>query len=74
RGAALYAEHGCAGCHETGAGPEGMVVKPLHELSSRHDLEGLTAFLAAPTPPMPAVALDDAGRRSLAVHLLSRHP
>jgi len=50
------------------------VVKPLRELSARHDLDELTAFLAAPTPPMPAVALPPEARRDLAVYLLSRHP
>ena len=73
-GAELYARNACATCHEAVAAPAGTVVKPLRGLSQRHDLAGLVAFLAAPTPPMPALPLDDAERRSLAVHLLTRHP
>jgi mono/diheme cytochrome c family protein len=74
RGASLYREGDCARCHEADAAPPGTVVKPLADLGERHDLEGLVAFLAAPTPPMPAVALSEEARRDLAVHLLSRHP
>jgi len=74
RGAALYREGECASCHEEAAAPPGTVARPLRELATRHDLDGLTAFLAAPTPPMPAVALPAEARRDLAVHLLSRHP
>ncbi|HKJ24149.1 MAG TPA: PQQ-dependent sugar dehydrogenase, partial [Myxococcota bacterium] len=74
RGAALYRAGECAGCHEEAAAAPGTVVKPLRELSARHDLDELTAFLAAPTPPMPAVALPSEARRDLAVYLLSQHP
>jgi len=74
RGAALYAARDCAGCHEAGRTPDGLVVKPLDDLARRHDLAGLTAFLKAPTPPMPAVELDESARRDLAAYLLSEHP
>jgi mono/diheme cytochrome c family protein len=72
-GAALYRELGCAGCHETAAAPAGVVPPPLTHLASRWTVEGLVAFLAAPTPPMPAVERSEADRRDLAVHLLSAH-
>jgi glucose/arabinose dehydrogenase len=74
RGAAFYRAGECAGCHEAAAAPAGVVVKPLEGLAQRHDLDELTAFLAAPTPPMPAVALPAEARRDLAVYLLSQHP
>jgi glucose/arabinose dehydrogenase/mono/diheme cytochrome c family protein len=73
-GAALYGAHDCATCHEADAAPPGTVVKPLATLSARHDLGGLAAFLAAPTPPMPAAPLNAGQRRSLAAYLLARHP
>jgi glucose/arabinose dehydrogenase len=73
-GATLYGAHDCARCHEAAAAPPGTVVKPLDSLSARHDLGGLTAYLAAPTPPMPAAPLDPSQRRSLAAYLLERHP
>jgi hypothetical protein len=40
----------------------------------RWTLDGLTAFLAAPTPPMPAVERGADDRRDLAVHLVTAHP
>jgi len=70
RGARLYAEHDCASCHEPGAAAPGMVARPLEDLAARHDVASLTAFLATPTPPMPALPLSEAQRRDLAVHLL----
>ena len=72
-GAALYRALGCAGCHEAAAAPSGVVPPPLTHLASRWTVEGLIAFLAAPTPPMPAVERPEADRRDLAVHLLSAH-
>jgi len=62
----------CAGCHVPEQADPGVVPVPLRELASRYDLDGLTTFLSAPTPPMPAVALDGAERRDLAIHLLQR--
>jgi len=65
---------GCAGCHQPEAAARGMVPVPLRGLARRHDLEELTAFLAAPTPPMPAVTLDADARADLAVYVLDRFP
>jgi hypothetical protein len=50
-----------------------MVTKELRGLAGRHDVEGLAAFLAAPTPPMPVVALSEEEKRDLAVYLLATY-
>ncbi len=65
---------GCAGCHLPEQAAPGMVAVSLRDLGRRHDLDGLAAFLAAPTPPMPAVSLDEAARADLAVYVLDRFP
>lgn len=72
-GEQLYARLECAGCHEHAALP-GMIVRPLSGLSRRYDEDTLTAFLAAPPPPMPVVALPEDARRELARYLLAAHP
>lgn len=72
RGAGHWNGLRCAACHVPEQADPGVVPVPLRELASRYDLAGLAAFLSAPTPPMPAVALDAAGRRDLAIHLLQR--
>lgn len=74
RGRDLYARHGCPSCHEPASAPPGMVARPLAGLASRYGVEDLAAFLAAPTPPMPAFPLDANARRDLAVFLLDAHP
>jgi glucose/arabinose dehydrogenase len=63
---------GCEGCHVPERAAAGVVPVPLRSLASRYDVDGLASFLAAPTPPMPAVALGDPERRDLAIHLLQR--
>ncbi|HEX2485263.1 MAG TPA: PQQ-dependent sugar dehydrogenase, partial [Myxococcota bacterium] len=70
RGAALYAAHQCARCHEAEGAERGMVAKPLGELRGRYDLRALAEFFLAPTPPMPALPLSEPERRDLAVFLL----
>jgi glucose/arabinose dehydrogenase len=72
RGAGLFARHECAGCHDAAQAKPGVVPVPLAGLAARHDLASLSAFLAAPTPPMPVVPLSDAERRDVAIFLLSR--
>ena len=74
RGERHWEELGCAGCHVAERAAPGVVPVALRGLGRRYDLEGLAGFLAAPTPPMPAVALDLSARRDLAVHLLERFP
>jgi mono/diheme cytochrome c family protein len=74
RGARLHRDLGCASCHEPQAEAPGMVTKPLAGLAQRWTVDDLTAFLAAPTPPMPAVERGADDRRDLAVYLLGTHP
>jgi hypothetical protein len=71
RGAELYEEHRCAGCHEYVSVPGQKLVK-LDGLLERHTTGSLERLLAAPMPPMPEFPLDDRQRRSLALHLLER--
>jgi hypothetical protein len=74
RGRELYESLGCAGCHDAARADPGVVPRPLAELGRRHSLAGLMRFLAAPTPPMPPVALGEEPRLDLAVFLLVAHP
>ncbi len=70
RGRALWERHACAGCHEAEQATPGVVPFPLAQLGQRYVLGELEAYLAAPTPPMPAPPLDAEQRRDLAVYLL----
>lgn len=72
RGAALFEQNACAGCHEAGRSLPGVVPKPLERLASRYSVESLAAFLRTPQPPMPVVDLPEDDRIALAVHLLAR--
>jgi mono/diheme cytochrome c family protein len=72
-GEALYRRLQCAGCHEVASRP-GQPVIPLERLSERYSAETLAAFLAAPTPPMPAFDLTADQRSKLAWYLLGAHP
>jgi glucose/arabinose dehydrogenase len=74
RGRALWERQACASCHDPGAGPAGMVTRPLGSLSRRYDVAALASYLRAPQPPMPAVDLPDGERADLAAYLLARHP
>ena len=74
RGRALFEQYACAGCHDPEHAERGVVAKPLSGLASRYTLVSLGAFLATPTPPMPAFPLTDEDRRNLAIHLLVTHP
>jgi glucose/arabinose dehydrogenase len=73
RGRELFVLHDCAACHDPARATPGMVPKELRGLASRYDLTSLGAFLEAPTPPMPVVALSAQEKRDLAVHLLSEY-
>ncbi len=57
RGAALFAERACAGCHVEGQAAPGIVVKPIENLAARY-----TVAEPCELPAHPAAA--DAGRRS----------
>ena len=72
QGKALFAANACGTCHLAAEAIPGVVTKPLDEIGSRYNLETLTQFFVAPTPPMPAFDLTEEERRALAVHLLSR--
>jgi glucose/arabinose dehydrogenase/mono/diheme cytochrome c family protein len=74
QGKQLYERWYCAQCHEGMRASEGVVVVELKNLSQRYRVEDLMAFLAAPTPPMPALDLEEEQRRDLAVYLLAKHP
>jgi glucose/arabinose dehydrogenase len=73
RGRALFEAHACASCHDPARSAPGVVPIPLDgaRLRGKYDLDGLAAFLAAPTPPMPAFPLDAESRRDLAVYLFA---
>jgi len=71
RGAALFAEHACASCHDPNQAAAGITVKPLEQLAMRHSVNSLKAFLLYPQPPMPVVDLPETERLALAVYLLS---
>jgi glucose/arabinose dehydrogenase len=72
RGRAHWEALGCAGCHLPDEAAPGVIPVLLRELGRRHDLAGMTGFLATPTPPMPAVSLDESDREDLAVYVLDR--
>jgi glucose/arabinose dehydrogenase len=72
RGEAHWDALGCAGCHVPEQIDPGVVPVILQELGAKYGVVSLTEFLAAPTPPMPVVALDADDRADLAVYLLSR--
>jgi glucose/arabinose dehydrogenase len=71
RGAALFAEHACASCHDPNQAAAGVSVKPLEQLAERHSVNSLQAFLLTPQPPMPVVDLPEKERLALAVYVLS---
>ncbi|MEN8161251.1 MAG: oxidoreductase, partial [Myxococcota bacterium] len=72
RGATQWNALDCAGCHVPEQADPGVVPVELEALATRYGLAELTVFLAAPTPPMPVVALGDRDREDLAVFLLER--
>jgi mono/diheme cytochrome c family protein len=74
RGAAHWDSLDCAACHDAARAAPGVVPVVLGSLAQRYDVADLTSFLSTPTPPMPAVPLDESGRRDLAIHLLQRFP
>lgn len=67
QGAALYAEHDCASCHERGENP-----RLLNDLSGRLGYNAVDQVLREPPSPMPVYPLAVQERRALAVYLLAR--
>lgn len=72
RGEALFADHGCGGCHLAEAATPGVVVKRLEQLGQRHSIDSLSSFFLAPTPPMPVFDAPLEERRALAIFVLER--
>lgn len=72
RGAALFAERSCGGCHVADQAAAGVVVKPLANLAPRYTVESLARFFLTPQPPMPVVDLPEPDRLALAALLLDR--
>ena len=72
RGAKLFAERGCAGCHVAGQAAAGVIVKPIANLAARYTVASLASFLLTPQPPMPVVDLPEVDRVALAAHLLEK--
>lgn len=70
-GAGIYADNGCASCHDPAIAAEGVQVKELVGLNARYDVDQLKALFAAPPGPMPSFDLSDADADALAVYLLS---
>ena len=73
QGAALYATHNCATCHEPDRAPTGTAVKVLENLGARYTLDSLSLLIETPPQPMPTIPLTPEQRRALAVHLLVNH-
>jgi mono/diheme cytochrome c family protein len=71
QGRALYGRYGCGNCHQP-ARVGGRALRPLEQLPTRYDLDSLSAFFVAPTPPMPVFPLSPEERQALAVYLLTR--
>jgi glucose/arabinose dehydrogenase len=71
-GQAAWSANGCAACHIADGAAPGVVTRELTGLAAKYDVSSLAAFFRAPTPPMPAAALDEEGRRALAVYVLER--
>jgi glucose/arabinose dehydrogenase len=74
RGKALWTRHDCALCHDPARATPGMVTRPLAGLSRKYTAQSLSAYLAAPNPPMPAFDLSASDRGDLAAFLLATHP
>lgn len=72
-GAALFAENGCAFCHDAANAPEGVQVKVLKALSARYDQPAMQLLLNAPPGPMPRPEISDEERAALSAYLLSAY-
>lgn len=69
-GMLTFIANGCAQCHVKAAAPASSY-KPLRALKNKYTVDRLAAFLKSPPSPMPPPDTDDAGRRDLAIYLLS---
>lgn len=73
QGEKTFRQYPCAGCHVAGAARDGRPVHALDRVAERYNVDTLTAFFIAPTPPMPIFPLNEEERRALAVFLLQRN-
>ena len=70
-GRRLFAEKGCATCHDATQAAPGVVPVPLRNLRARYSPADLDALLRTPPPPMPVPDLDPVERRDLVAALLA---
>ncbi len=73
-GQRLFDENGCAVCHVQSEETVGVAVKPLVDLKSRYDIDGILGVLRVPPGPMPKADLTAPEEQALAVYLLSLDP
>ncbi len=71
-GARLYADNGCAACHETIEGAEKPAAKKLDNIKERFSVETLSELLASPPATMPKFTLSADDRKALAAYLLTQ--
>ena len=69
-GAAVYANYGCAACHDPNTASEGTAVKLLQGLGDRYDVPALRALFENPPGPMPSFEFSEPESEALAVYLL----
>ena len=67
-GSTIFADNGCASCHDPAVAVEGIQVKELAGLSARYDVGSLKALFAAPPGLMPVFELTDEDEEALAVY------
>ncbi len=72
KGAELFADNGCAACHDPSVALEGVQVKRLQNLKARYSVGSLEALLNTPPSPMPRPNISAEERKALAVYLLSK--
>ncbi|WND03979.1 PQQ-dependent sugar dehydrogenase [Temperatibacter marinus] len=69
-GMITFIANNCAACHVQSAAAAGQY-KPLKDLKKKYSIDMLSFFLKNPPSPMPPPNVDAAGRRDLAIYLLS---
>lgn len=70
----LWETHSCASCHGAEKNTDGIVTRPLAELSKKYSKEKLSAFLKTPTPPMPDNSMTDSELEIMAGYLMVKYP
>ncbi len=72
QGEKIFRQYPCGNCHVAGVARDGRPVHSLDRIGERYNIDTLTAFFIAPTPPMPIFPLNADERKALAVFLLDR--